>query len=367
MQNADGSWPESGVDLKGEKGDAGKVALSDAVDSESRETAASSLAVKTAYDAATAAGEAADAASAAAGAAQEAATAAKETADEAVNSIRIVSNSVKKKLTQETVFYVNGETGDDALDEGRGLSESKPFRTAQAAIDHICGGYDFQSYNCFLDLSEDEFPEFLVIPEFDTLTGQLRIRGAGADKTVIRGSILTRHSYGIVAIEKSLTVRCPEQSTPGFGNSWYGVLNYGVGAIDFDCSIDAGSENGGIYKYGICLSQAGGIISIFENAKFSGSTTNFLLTIGGVFNIAHDFVINGTIVGDGATSVARFGGKILIFAKDDLSFPVISGSVVGRRFYVDANGIIATSGQGPNYFPGTEEGTVDDQTGGIYA
>ena len=64
-------------------GDGSGPELSDAVDSDSRTTVASSLAVKTAYDAATAAGEAADAASAAAGAAQEAATAAQETADAA--------------------------------------------------------------------------------------------------------------------------------------------------------------------------------------------------------------------------------------------------------------------------------------------
>ncbi|MCD7985082.1 MAG: tail fiber protein [Desulfovibrio sp.] len=51
IQNADGSWPENGVELKGEKGDPGKtVNLSDAVDNESSTMAASSKAVKAAYE-----------------------------------------------------------------------------------------------------------------------------------------------------------------------------------------------------------------------------------------------------------------------------------------------------------------------------
>lgn len=86
VQSADGSWPESGVDLKGEKGDAGEVNLADAVDSDSSTTAASSLAVKTAYDAATAAQSAADAAQATATDAGETADAAKQAAATALET-----------------------------------------------------------------------------------------------------------------------------------------------------------------------------------------------------------------------------------------------------------------------------------------
>ena len=121
VQNADGSWPESGVDLKGEKGDAGKVALSDAVDSESRETAASSLAVKTAYDAATAAQSAADAAQATATAAGETADAAKQAATAA----------------QETA-----SAADAAADEAKAAAEAAQEKAEQAlsGITVLAGG-----------------------------------------------------------------------------------------------------------------------------------------------------------------------------------------------------------------------------------
>ena len=281
---------------------------------------------------------------------------------------KLFDSHVKKKLTQPTTFYVNGETGDDVLDEGRGLSESKPFRTAQAAINHICGGYDFQSYNCFLDLSEGAFPEFLVIPEFDTLTGQLRIRGKGAEKTVIRGSILTRHSSGVVALEPSLTVLCPEQTTPGWVNSWYGVASFGSGAIDLACTVDAGISNPSLYKYNVNGSQNLGAITIYPGTNLVGNTTNFLATIGASINIGNDFSISGSIVGNGAGAVARYGGKILVFTKSDgVSFPVINGSVVGQRYFVDTNGVIIVAGQGENFFPGTVAGVADRNTGGVYA
>ena len=82
VQNSDGSWPAEGVDLKGEKGDTGQVeGLSDAVDSNSSTTPASSKAVKTAYDKAVSAQETADAADSKAQAAQNAAQAAQTTAE----------------------------------------------------------------------------------------------------------------------------------------------------------------------------------------------------------------------------------------------------------------------------------------------
>lgn len=84
VQNSDGSWPAEGVDLKGEKGDTGQVeGLSDAVDSNSSTTPASSKAVKTAYDKAVTAQNAANTADSKAQAAQSAADTAQAAAEAA--------------------------------------------------------------------------------------------------------------------------------------------------------------------------------------------------------------------------------------------------------------------------------------------
>lgn len=94
VQNSDGSWPAEGVDLKGEKGDTGQVeGLSDAVDSNSSTTPASSKAVKTAYDKAVSAQETADAANSKAQAAQSAA----ETANNAAAAAQSAAETADGK------------------------------------------------------------------------------------------------------------------------------------------------------------------------------------------------------------------------------------------------------------------------------
>ena len=278
---------------------------------------------------------------------------------------KLFDSNVKKKLTKETVFYVNGETGDDALDEGRGLSPDMAFRTAQAAIDHICGGYDFQIYNCFLDLSEGEFPEFLVIPGFETLTGQLRIRGKGADKTVIRGSILTRHSNGIVALEKSITVKCPESPTPSWTTVWYGVAVFSTGVIDLACTVDAGEDTPSLYKYVAGLAQMGGGVYLSDGCVLKGVCDQFIFANSGAVSILGDVRIEGKA--RNAVASAVYSGVIAVYTKPDgVSFPTVTGSVEGRRFSAYLGGLISSAGQGPNYFPGTEAGLADTATGGYY-
>lgn len=271
-------------------------------------------------------------------------------------------------FSQNTYFYVNGTTGSDTLDDGRGLSAEKPFKTIQACINYVCDTYNFSVYDARINISAGTYTEWITIPNFSTLTGQLRLRGAGAGQTTIRGSIITKHGGSVVALESSLTVQCPEQTTPGWVNSWYGVASFGSGAIDLACTVDAGISNPSLYKYNVNGSQNGGELSIVNGANLVGNTTNFLATIGSSINIGNDFSINGSIVGNGATAVARNGGKILVFTKPDgVSFPIISGSVVGSRYYVDTNAILNTAGRGPNFFPGTIDGTVDRNTGGVYA
>lgn len=278
---------------------------------------------------------------------------------------KLVDNHVKKKLTKETVFYVNGETGSDALDDGRGLSESKPFRTAQAAVNHICNAYDLQNQTCYLQLSQGDYPD-LVIPNFSTSTGLLRIRGAGADRTKILGSVIFYHSASTVAIESSLCVKCPNAPTPGWTNVWYGLATFAMGGVDVGCTIDAGEENPDLYKYLLASSQSCKGFSLY-GCTLKGACTQFLSASGGAINILDDLSMNGKIVGNGAIAVAVTGGRIIVISKaDGVSLPVINGSVEGRRYAAYSGGGISVGGQGPNYFPGTEAGIVDTSTGAYY-
>lgn len=96
VQNSDGSWPAEGVDLKGDKGDTGKVeGLSDAVNSNSSTTPASSKAVKTAYDKAVTAQNAANTADSKAQAAQSAAQTANSAAAAAQSAAQTAQSAAE--------------------------------------------------------------------------------------------------------------------------------------------------------------------------------------------------------------------------------------------------------------------------------
>lgn len=48
-------------------------------------------------------------------------------------------------LSKNLAFYVDASTGVDTLDEGRGLSASKPFKTIRTAIEYIANNYNLGS------------------------------------------------------------------------------------------------------------------------------------------------------------------------------------------------------------------------------
>lgn len=136
--------------------------------------------------------------------------------------------------------------------------------------------------------------------------------------------------------------------------------------VEVRCKIDTGSNSSSIVRYGVHGAEFGGGILLYDGFNISGTTQYFLSTYAGPIIIQADITINGKIEQDGATVLSSRGGQIFINKTSAGRFPVISGSVTGRRFYVDTNAIIVTGQQGLNYFPGTEAGVADTASGGIY-
>lgn len=113
VQNSDGSWPGKGVDLKGDKGDTGQVeGLSDAVDSDSSTTPASSKAVKTAYDTAVTAQNAANTADSKAQAAQSAAQTAQSAAETADGKAEAAQRAAEEALASADAAKEAASSGD---------------------------------------------------------------------------------------------------------------------------------------------------------------------------------------------------------------------------------------------------------------
>ena len=67
-------------------------------------------------------------------------------------------------LTKNKNFYVNGASGSDTLDAGRGESTGKPFKTIQACVDYVCENYNIGPYNMVINVSAGTYIENIVSP-----------------------------------------------------------------------------------------------------------------------------------------------------------------------------------------------------------
>ncbi|MCM1237362.1 MAG: hypothetical protein NC489_45430 [Ruminococcus flavefaciens] len=98
-------------------------------------------------------------------------------------------------LTANKNFYVDGVNGSDTLDEGRGESESKAFRTIQACVDYVTENYNMSRFTADIVVSDGTFEEALTLPDFTRTSGSIRIRSKSGDrsKTVIVSRNLTKN------------------------------------------------------------------------------------------------------------------------------------------------------------------------------
>lgn len=270
---------------------------------------------------------------------------------------------VQTLLTQNTSFYVDGSLGSDTLDDGRGLSTSKPFKTIQACINYVCSTYNLYVYNATIRIKAGfTYSEYITIPNFSTVLGKLILNSYGSGEAIIEGGVVSYHYKGEVILDTGLTIRNSNTShcTPGWIDTWYGAAQFGAGHLGINCSIDATYNKYYTYSYVVCCAEFGGTITIGGNTKLSGSCINFVQAFGGTINIIDSFTINGEVVDFGAVALARLGGKIIVFNSPQGIAPVISGTVNGRRHVVDYNGVIWSNSSGVNLFPGSIDGIVSN-------
>ena len=79
-------------------------------------------------------------------------------------------------------FYVNGSTGSDTLDSGRGESEAKPFKSLQAAINYVAANYNLNTYNATIHIAEGySSTSDIELQSFSTVSGSITITGPDQD------------------------------------------------------------------------------------------------------------------------------------------------------------------------------------------
>lgn len=396
VQNADGSWPESGVDLKGEKGDAGEVILSDAVDSESRKTAASSLAVKTAYDAASAAGEAADAAGEAAGEAKATAEAAETAAAAATQKADVALAALPRLDTLEAKFEESGKVKAEHL---------PPATTSAPGVVQIGSGLKVTENGLLsadntsvtaagaLTLHVRQDGNDLNSGLEDSASGALKTPQAALEKalsldmrqyqlTISLGtgtwdaSGLALPNLGRVALPPIFTgqgagtvLKVSGGSGEHFTNrpeSWWQIKN-----LAFVLSGDVRVQNISGYMDLRNVSFTGttscpmlfwgnGAAGTIANCSFSGTAACCINTnSGGQIVMTGDIAVAGTYT----HIINILNGGFAVSAGSGARF---TGSPSGTRYNVARGGVLDTNGGGANFICGTKAGTANATNGGYY-
>ena len=263
-------------------------------------------------------------------------------------------------LEANKAFYVNGTTGSDTLDSGRGESASKPFQTIQACIDYVTSNYNINVYNLTIVIEEGEYNERIQLRDFTSSGGRIIISGKSTSNYfTLLGGIEAPYggSYTIQNINFNTSPNFENNGSISHIRSASSSSNIMIRYCNFN-NINTDNE---IQKNSIWITA--GTISVYESCEFYGNYTTFwLVQQGGILNLSRDTNVNdittNIFLGINEAKFSRFGPS-------NGSLSVISGNAIGKRYEASLNATINTRGGGPNFFPGTIDGTVS--TGAQYA
>jgi len=244
------------------------------------------------------------------------------------------------------IFYVS-QLGNDSTGNG---TLAAPWLTPTGAYNNIVNAFDFGGQTVTLQAvaGHAAFTTTLTVTpwvgggSFIWDMGGGSIAAAAGDCISIKGGALPGRfipQNGTLSSVNGSAISLLSASVLKFGTS----LTFGACAgPHVDCE-----------GFGLVLPQANYAIS------------------GGAY--AHLFVVNGTIDNgpvapivtiSNAPNFGVFAQAIDGFCKLSSATYVNGNTVTGKRFDASANGVVATNGAGPNYFPGNVAGTTG--SGGQY-
>lgn len=276
-------------------------------------------------------------------------------------------------LTKSKNFYVNGTTGSDVLDEGRGESEAKPFKTIQAAINYVTSDYNINIYVATIRIADGVYTEDIKLSKYTSTTGVVQLRGNASDRgrVVIKGCIWGGQSLGRWDVQYITIKNKPGATSIGSFN-YFGVLSQNGTTIEiFNCAIDVSeaAPEGGIK---VPVHAGGGEIqirtldgtaglSVVDDGE--GETSRILYgTLAGNIMMAADIDLMNVSVSVAVLFLSNLSVFTLVSSGGTL--PKFTGSATGKRYDVRENSIAAVLAQGPDFIPGTIAGTTS--TGGQY-
>ena len=279
-------------------------------------------------------------------------------------------------LTKSLTVYV-ATTGSDTLDDGRGLTPDKPFASIQAAVNYVSTTYNLYKYNATISVAPGNYGrEHILLPSYTTSTGKLIIKGSGAARTdVVCGRFVSSYAsiyeiYNLTIFQKDVT------------SGTVGSVEASAGQIDlYNVQVNfAGIQQGtgqlwGVFVYGSGVVRAWSTASadipngLFFNCA-GAEPYGLIIASGSRFEFAADITVTGDAAWKSCAVLAQQAGVVsrsLSAAANPGRRPNVNteGTITGRRYTANLNGLVNVAGAGPDFWPGDTEGNVS--SGGQYA
>ena len=279
-------------------------------------------------------------------------------------------------LTKPITVYV-APTGSDTLDDGRGLTPDKPFASIQAAVNYVSTTYNLYKYNATISVAPGNYGrEHILLPSYTTSTGKLIIKGSGAARTdVVCGRFVSSYAsiyeiYNLTIFQKDVT------------SGTVGSVEASAGQIDlYNVQVNfAGIQQGtgqlwGVFVYGSGVVRAWSTASadipngLFFNCA-GAEPYGLIIASGSRFEFAADITVTGDAAWKSCAVLAQQAGVVsrsLSAAANPGRRPNVNteGTITGRRYTANLNGLVNVAGAGPDFWPGDTEGNVN--SGGQYA
>ena len=347
---------EGRVDALETSGGTGSVPeLSDAVNSTSSTTAASSKAVKIAYDKAAEAQNVADEAIAKAvnytgATATEPGVAGlvpPAAAGEQENFLRGDGGWGYPTRQSPTHLYVDQERGDD---DNSGLTKLSAFATIDGALKSLIDIYSIGSGGVKIHIAHGTYNK-IIVPSYLSQGGILTFTNDGdiGDVTISSTGdpVINIDSTSSPVVVKNITFDYTSDT------SNVDVISISSGNLSLEkCKIKINKNDSDKTLY-IINSRSLSYVNIKGiDIQISGGNNSYVFR-----SCDHSTIFlygNIVISGNFHTFVAcdRYGVALSVSAN-------FSGDATGKRYEVSRCSLIHTNGQGPDYLPGSEAGTVD--------
>ena len=214
------------------------------------------------------------------------------------------------------------------------------------------------------------------MPSYTTSTGKLIIKGSGAARTdVVCGRFVLSYAsiyeiYNLTIFQKDIT------------SGTVGSVEASAGQIDlYNVQVNfAGIQQGtgqlwGVFVYG------SGVVRVWSTASADipnglffncagADPYGLIIASGSRFEFAADITVTGDAAWKSCAVLAQQAGVVsrsLSAAANPGRRPNVNteGTITGRRYTANLNGLVNVAGAGPDFWPGDTEGNVS--SGGQYA